>query len=601
MAGFYDSASNDFNTAINNYKNNVGSVAQSMIQGDISQVSNAKDLLMEKAGILAGGEESTISDKIQAGMSKTMDELGLDMSVHAIGEKILPWAAKKLKGKFKNMREDREQARKANSEQTRDNVPASEDANRQDILDNMSNRADLNNDTSELPRGGEQNRGAGARDNEVEQPNTGAREINPATGEEIDRNARVQQNEDQMPEDVLDEDGNPMEEEGARVQRQGEDQAIDDADRGGGLNRFGGRGEVGSGGRQAIADSKAAQARVDTGAPAEGASAGESSVLPDVGDIGAGTATKSSSIQEEFARRQGRGTGFTAEEEESLRGSFNPAVRQTLESRGNVSGGAGPAPRPDPDVEGIPAQAPPVRAPPRTMTAEDYQAARESGTTGRISVSQRRPQTAEQRQAGLDDQAQIQREQQAGARPAGQTDRSMQDEDIGRYRPPVQDQTWSGGTADPSVRPLDLANEEQLTSSGALRDLQAQAATESRNITSTVGDYEATFGEKAAGAAGDLFGFLGDVLGPAAAIFGGVEAAKGIHDDIKDSLDPNNDPFAQVQKLIGSAQGQQAGMDAAISADQFSSKVGAGRPSFGSLAAPTFDSSSIMQSMGGHF
>ena len=177
----------------------------------------------------------------------------------------------------------------------------------------------------------------------------------------------------------------------------------------------------------------------------------------------------------------------------------------------------------------------------------------------------------------------------------------MQDEDIARYRPPVQDQTWSGGTADPSVRPLDLANEEQLTSSGALRDLQAQAANESRNLSSTVGDYEASFGEKAAGAAGDIFGFLGDVLGPAAAIFGGVEAARGIHSDVKDSLDPNYNPFAKVQELLGTAGVQQNNMNAAISADQFSSKVGAGRPSFGSLAAPTFDSSSIMQSMGGHF
>ena len=94
---------------------------------------------------------------------------------------------------------------------------------------------------------------------------------------------------------------------------------------------------------------------------------------------------------------------------------------------------------------------------------------------------------------------------------------------------------------------------------------------------------------------------MGDVLGPAAAIFGGVEAARGIHSDVKDSLDPNNNPFAKVQQLIGSAGVQQDSLNAAISADQFSSKVGAGRPSFGSLAAPTFDSSSIMQGMGGHF
>ena len=595
MAGFYDSMSNDFNTAINNYKNNVGSVAQQQIEGNIDQISNAKDLLMEKAGILAGGEESSISDKIQAGMSKTMDELGLDMSVHAIGEKILPWAAKKLKGKFKNMREDREQARKANSEQTKDDIPASEDAARQDLVDEMTRRGDMNNDISELPRGGQQG-GAGGRDPNLEQPNTGAREINPSTGQDIDRSARVQQNEDQMPDDVLDEDGNPMEEEGARVQRQGEDQAIDD--QGTGLNRFGGRGDVGSGGRQSIADSRAAQARVDTGAPAQ-----ESSVLPDVGDIGGATASKSSSIADEFAKRQARRGELTQEQEDALAGPYDKvSTTEALEGRANVSGRTGSAPRPDPDVDGIPAQAPvsaPVSAPPRAMTAEDYQAARESGTTGRISVAQRRGPTAEQQQAALDDQAQIQRE--AGARPAGQTDRSMQDEDIARVRPPVQDQTWSGGTADTSVRPLDLTNEEQLTSSGALRDLQAQAATESRSLTSTVGDYEASFGEKAAGVAGDIFGVLGDVLGPAAAIFGGIEAGRGIHDDLKESLDPNNNPFAKVQELIGSAGTQQANMNTAISADQFSSKVGAGRPSFGSLAAPTFDSSSIMQGLGGHF
>ena len=59
--------------------------------------------------------------------------------------------------------------------------------------------------------------------------------------------------------------------------------------------------------------------------------------------------------------------------------------------------------------------------------------------------------------------------------------------------------------------------------------------------------------------------------------------------------------IAKVQELLGTAGVQQNNMNAAISADQFSSKVGAGRPSFGSLAAPTFDSSSIMQSMGGHF
>ena len=585
MAGYYDSASNDFNTAINNYKNSVGSVAQSMIQGDIGQVSNAKDLLMEKAGILAGGDESSISDKIQAGMSKTMDELGLDMSVHTIAGKMLPWAAKKLKGRVQNMAKDRQTAKNNASEQTRDDIPPEEEAGRQDYLDKMGRQDALNNDQVRLPQGGEQNAGAGAADNTIAQPNTGgggeAQDLDAVTGQPIVRGS-VDDNPDvdAMPEDQpRNADGSIMEDEGDRVARVTAQNQADDA--ASGLNPFGARGAVGSGNADAMAASKAAQARVDAGVAGDArgaaAAAPARAAAPAASEAEAG-AGKSSSIQEEFARRQGT-SSYTAEEEESLRGSFNPAVRQTLEARGNVSGQTGPASRPDGDVDGIPAT--PARTAPRAMTAEDYQAARESGTTGRISVAQRSGPTAEQQQAALDDQAQIARENEAGVQPARPPDR-VEPQD----RPPVEN---------------NIANEEQMTSSGALRDLQAQAATEARQTTSTIGDFEASIGEKAAGAAGDIFGFLGDVLGPAAAIFGGVEAARGIHTDVKNSLDPNFNPYAKVQELIGSAGVQQAGMNAAISADQFSSKVGAGRPSFGSLAAPTFDSSSLMQGMGGHF
>jgi len=587
MAGYYDSASNDFNTAINNYKNSVGSVAQSMIQGDISQVSNAKDLLMEKAGILAGGEESSISDKIQAGMSKTMDELGLDMSIHTIGGKILPWAAKKLKGKVQNMAKDRQTAKNNASEQTRDDIPEADDAARQDYLDRMGRQDALNDDQVRLPQGGEQNAGAGAADNTIAQPNTGAaggeaQDLDAVTGQPIVRGS-VDDNPDvdPIPEDQpRNADGSLMEDEGDRVARITAQNQADDA--ASGLNPFGARGPVGSGNADAMAASRAAQARVDAGVAGDArgaaAAAPARTAAPTASEAEAG-AGKSSSIQEEFARRQGT-SSYTAEEEESLRGDFNPAVRQTLEARGNVSNQTGPPSRPDGDIDGIPAN--PARTAPRAMTAEEAQASRAGDTlTGRITVAQRSGPSAEQQQAALDDQAQIARENEAGVQPARPPER-VEPQD----RPPVEN---------------NLANEEEMTSSGALRDLQAQAANEARQTTSQIGDFEASIGEKAAGAAGDVFGFLGDILGPAAAIFGGVEAARGIHSDVKDSLDPNNDPFAQVQKLIGQAGVQQTGMNAAISADQFSSKVGAGRPSFGSLAAPTFDSSSLMQSMGGHF
>ena len=98
MANYFDSRSNDFNTAINDYKNNANSVAQQQLQGAIDQAGGAKSLLMEKTQVLAGASEAKTSDLLQAGVSHAMNELGLDMSVTGLGSKILPWAAKKIKG-----------------------------------------------------------------------------------------------------------------------------------------------------------------------------------------------------------------------------------------------------------------------------------------------------------------------------------------------------------------------------------------------------------------------------------------------------------------------------------------------------------------------
>ena len=67
MANFFDSRSNDFNTAIDNYRNNINSVAQGQLTTNMSQLSSAKDMMMDKAGILAGADESTIANKLQAG------------------------------------------------------------------------------------------------------------------------------------------------------------------------------------------------------------------------------------------------------------------------------------------------------------------------------------------------------------------------------------------------------------------------------------------------------------------------------------------------------------------------------------------------------
>ena len=89
---------------------------------------------------------------------------------------------------------------------------------------------------------------------------------------------------------------------------------------------------------------------------------------------------------------------------------------------------------------------------------------------------------------------------------------------------------------------------------------------------------------------------MADLLGPAAAIYGIIEAGHGLYEDAKLQSDS---AFKQANTVIAQAQQQQAGLSADISADQFASKVGAARPSFGSLAAPSMDTSQQMMPSGG--
>ena len=91
---------------------------------------------------------------------------------------------------------------------------------------------------------------------------------------------------------------------------------------------------------------------------------------------------------------------------------------------------------------------------------------------------------------------------------------------------------------------------------------------------------------------------LADILGPAAALYGIIEAGHGLYEDAKLQ---SNDAFKQANTVIAQAQQQQNSLTADISADQFASKVGAARPSFGSLAAPSMDTSQMASGGGGQF
>jgi hypothetical protein len=205
MANFFDSRSNDFNTAIDNYRNNINSVAQGQLTTNMSQLSSAKDMMMDKAGILAGADESTIANKLQAGMSKTMDELGLDMSVKTVGEKILPWASKKLLGAAQNMgarqAADRAQARMSGQRTDIDVNPA-DDVAREQYLNRMrradqreANRPENSQGSRDEPRGADDTPGQGAADH-VSSGEAG--EYDSLTGNRIRPQEQV---EDELPPD----------------------------------------------------------------------------------------------------------------------------------------------------------------------------------------------------------------------------------------------------------------------------------------------------------------------------------------------------------------------------------------------------------------
>lgn len=558
MSNFFDSRSNDFNTAIDNYRNNVNSVAQGQLTTNMSQLSSAKDMMMDKAGILAGADESTISNKLQAGMSKTMDELGLDMSVKTVGEKILPWASKKLLGASKNMgarqAEDRAQQRMTGDRSTIDVAPG-DDVAREQYLNRMR-RGDQR----------EANRPENSQGSRTEPtgPDDTPGEFNAITGERMAAQERVP---DDLPTPVVrGEGGEELEDEDTRVARIRAQNEADDAEAGGRDYFTGTRQRLGEGlDRDApqSTDFSGASARIPAPRPAPapegGGAASESSVLPDLPGLASTPQSLSQQISEGAARR----AAINPEDAEVLRGDFSESAAsvlrgQALVSRPNQGGGARAADRPDGDLDNIPSRP----RPPPARAAEGPDTSLPAQPSGRITQAQSQPSQidpeAEQRQIQLE-------------RESGQYERGGPESDISQI--------------------------EQRTQQTETQGIERQSANMERNVETDVSE-EAGIGLKEIlGGAGEALGFLGGVLGPAAAIFGGIEAARGI---VKADTS-NIDPWGKVQGEINKAQSQQSGMNAEIDADSFSAMVGAGKPAFGSLAAPTMDTSAMMGAMGSHF
>ena len=557
MANYFDSRSNDFNTAINDYKNNANSVAQQQLQGAIDQAGGAKSLLMEKTQVLAGASEAKTSDLLQAGVSHAMNELGLDMSVTGLGSKILPWAAKKIKGKVAQDEASRNEANEAarqdprlgDSGRTEDAIPAGDDAARARYLDRMADEDNARGDGPQfnpsegqngLPRGGEQNTGAGGEDAGGRAPSNGggdtapqAQELDMVTGQPI-RDARYEAQDDMPRAPVLDEDGKPMIDESTRIQNK----QIDDANADGpGIDSLtGSRLRVGEGFQapsQPAVDFSGAAAR----ARPPPALSEEQASAPDL-----------PSIDSLIAQPSDVG-------EDIFRGAYNPEQASALSRIGQSRQFAGAPARPNADIDAIPSRAP------ADLASEPI------GGFSQITRTQQQLAQSGDSPATIADRGQIDAESGLNAARPGQT-------------------TWQSRL--------------QNTQENVAQNLQEDTQLATRETADIGGEIAQSFGSKALGVAGDAFGFAADILAPAAAIWGGYEAIKGLRAGVADS-EGANDPWSKAENLIGQAQTAAGGMNAEISADQFSEKLGSNRPSFGSLAAPTFDSSQLGGAMSGHF
>ena len=119
-------------------------------------------------------------------------------------------------------------------------------------------------------------------------------------------------------------------------------------------------------------------------------------------------------------------------------------------------------------------------------------------------------------------------------------------------------------------------------------NLASQAGEEASNLATDLAPELTTASEGLASfgsVLGDAIPFVGFGLGAWA-------LGQGIKDEVQSAKDSMSDPFGSVRSDVVQAQGKINNLESNISSDQFASKLGAGSPSFGSLASrPNLDTS----------
>ena len=169
-------------------------------------------------------------------------------------------------------------------------------------------------------------------------------------------------------------------------------------------------------------------------------------------------------------------------------------------------------------------------------------------------------------------------------------------------QPQPEPEPAQAGPAPEEDDPLDIGEEEagqlfeeppKITSvvgaeEGQAQKAAAEAAQQAEGVEGEVGEMAADLAPEltsAASAWSSAAGVLGDVLGPVGFGLGAWALGTGISDELKALKTQTSDPYSSVEGELAEAGRKINNLESNISADQFAEKLGAGTPSFGSLAA----------------
>jgi hypothetical protein len=159
------------------------------------------------------------------------------------------------------------------------------------------------------------------------------------------------------------------------------------------------------------------------------------------------------------------------------------------------------------------------------------------------------------------------------------------------------EQTISRETATAGQDATRLAGQTQNMESSITGDVDQTIATTTEESSSIAANLAEAGGSFLSG----VGGFIGDLMPVLAPIMAGYGMYSGLKDINKQYGAEGNDPYAAVRTQLAAGTAKVSSMGAAISADQFASKVGGAAPAFGSLAAPTFSTAQQMGGATGHF